>query len=136
MENKLTFKNYSDALKEDKLLGLKCNECSTITTPPKIACRECSSMDMDIVELSGKGKIQTFTTIFVPPEGRETECPYIMGLIELDEGAWVTGNIVGVDPEKASMDLIGRTVKMGHKVLPGDKYSAGEMVSPIFDLVD
>ena len=136
MEYKLTFKNYTEALKENKLLGLKCNECGTISIPPKMTCRECSSTDMDIAELSGTGKVQTFTTIFVPPEGREAECPSVMGLIELDEGAWMTGNIIGVDPAKASMDLIGRKVKAGHKVLPGAKYSAGEMVSPTFDLVD
>jgi len=32
------------------------------------------------------------------------------------------------------MELIGKKVKMGHKVFAGDKYSAGEGVSPLFRL--
>ncbi len=38
MEYKLTFKGYNEALKENKLLGLKCQECGTITVPPKMVC--------------------------------------------------------------------------------------------------
>jgi len=89
---------------------------------------------MDIVELSGQGKIQTFTTVFVAPEGREDECPYTIVLVELDEGPWIMGNLTGIDPSKATMELIGRRVKMGHKVFSGDKYSAGEASRPVFSL--
>jgi len=136
MQYKLTFKDYSEALKENKLLGLKCKECGTITTPPKMVCRQCTSPDMDIVELTGKGKNQTFTVVHVAPEGREEEAPYIIVLVELDEGPWIMGNLVGVDPNEVTTELvIGRRVKMaGHEVFPGDKYSAGEGARPLFSL--
>ncbi len=134
MEHKLTFNDYNEALKENKLLGLKCKECGTITVPPKMVCRQCASPDMEIVELKGRGKIQTFTPVFVAAEGREDEVPYIIVLVELDEGPWLMGNLTGVDPDKATMELIGKRVKMGHKVFPGDKYSAGESASPLFSL--
>jgi len=132
MEYKLTFRDYSEALKKNRLLGLKCHECGAITVPPKMACRKCASPDMEIVELTGKGKIQTFTTVNVAPEGRESECPYIIVLAELDEGPWIMGNLIGIDPSEATMELIGKRVKMGHKVFPGDKYSAGDGASPLF----
>jgi len=44
------------------------------------------------------------------------------------------GNLTGVDPKEATMELIGKRVKMGHKVFPGDKYSSGESASPLFSL--
>ena len=132
MEYKLTFRDYSEALKKNRLLGLKCHECGAITVPPKMACRKCASPDMEIVELTGNGKIQTFTTINVAPEGRESECPYIIVLAELNEGPWIMGNLIGIDPSEATMELIGKRVKMGHKVFPGDKYSAGDGASPLF----
>ena len=132
MEHKLSFKDYNEALKQDKLLGLKCKQCGAITVPPKILCSACSSPDLDIVELSGKGKIQTFTVVFVPPEGREPETPYVIVLVELEEGPWLMGNLTGVDPAKVTMDIIGKKVKMGHAVFPGDKYSAGEETKPLF----
>ena len=132
MEHKLAFKEYNEALRQNKLLGLKCQDCGAITVPPKMACRKCTSPDMDIVELSGKGKIKTFTTVNVAPEGRESELPYIIVLVELDEGPWLMGNLIDNDPANANMELIGKRVKMGHKVFTGDKYSAGEAASPLF----
>ena len=134
MEHKLDFKQYNEALKQNKLLGLKCKQCGTITVPPKIACENCASTDLDIVELSGNGKIQTFTTVFVPPEGREDECPYVIVLVELDEGPWIMGNLTGIDPNTVTMDIMGKKVKMGHAVFPGDKYSAVEEARPLFSL--
>jgi uncharacterized OB-fold protein len=135
MEYKLTFKTYNEALKQDKLLGLKCRDCGAVNVPPAIICRKCESKEMDIVELKGDGKIRTFTTVFVAAEGRESEVPYIIVLVELDEGPWLMGNLDGIDPQKASMELIGEKVRMGHKVFNGDKYSAGEGARPLFRLV-
>jgi len=135
MEHKLIFKDYNEALKQNKLLGLKCRACGAITVPPKMVCRQCASPDMEIVELKGSGKIRTFTTVFVAAEGRESEIPYTIVMVEMDDGPWVMGNLEGIDPKEASMELVGRKVNMGHKVFPGDKYSAGEGARPLFSLV-
>ena len=135
MEYKLTCKEYNESLKKDVLLGLKCNECGAINVPPKMVCGQCTSTDMEIVALSGRGSIQTFTTVFVAPEGREAEVPYTVVMVELDEGPWIAGNLIDIDPSKATMELIGRNVKLGHKVFPGDKYSAGDMARPLFSFV-
>lgn len=97
-----------------------------------MVCGQCTSLDMEVVELSGKGNIQTFTTVFVAPEGREAEAPYIIVMVELDEGPWIVGNLIDIDPSKATMELIGKRVNLGHKVFPGDKYSAGDMARPLF----
>ncbi len=132
MEYKLTFKEYNEALKKDKLLGLKCKECGTVNVPPKMVCGKCTGPDMEIVELGGRGTIQTFTTVYVAAEGREAEAPYTIVMVELDEGPWIMGNLIDIDPRRATMELIGKRVEMGHKVFPGDKYSAGEVARPLF----
>lgn len=134
MEHKLSFKEYNEALKQNKLLGLKCRKCGAVTVPPRIACSKCTSTELDVTELSGKGTIQTFTTVFVPPEGREPESPYVIVVVELDEGPWLMGNLTGVDPKSVAMDIMGKRVKMGHAVFPGDKYSAGDAARPLFSL--
>ena len=136
MEQKLYFKDYNEALKQNKLLGLKCRACGAITIPPKMACRQCASPDMEVVEVKSNGKIITFTTVFVGAEGRESEVPYTIVIVELEEGPWIMGNMEGIDPKAASMELIGKKVKMGSKIFPGDKYSAGESVRPVFSLVN
>lgn len=135
MEYKLTSKAYHDALKENRLLGLKCKSCGAITATPRMVCRKCGGMDLDIMPLKGSGKIKTFTTVFVPAEGREAECPYVLVMVELEEGPWLMGNLETADPAKVAMDVIGKGVKMGVKVFTGDKYSAGESARPVFSLV-
>ena len=136
MEQKLYFKDYNEALKQNKLLGLKCRACGAITIPPKMACRQCASPDMEVIEVNSSGKIKTLTTVFVGAEGRESEVPYTIVIVELEEGPWIMGNLEGIDPKAISMELIGKKVKMGNKVFPGDKYSAGEGARPVFTLVN
>ena len=136
MEQKLYYNDYNEALKQNKILGLKCNSCGEITVPPKMACRQCGSPDIEVVEVKTDGKIKTFTTVFVGAEGRENEVPYILVIVELEEGPWIMGNLEGIDPKTASMELIGKKVKMENKVFTGDKYSAGESARPVFTLAN
>lgn len=134
MEHKLNFETYNNALKQDKLLGLKCRECSTITTPPKMACRHCASPNMEVVTLSGKGTIQSFTTVYVAPEGLQKQSPYTVLLVELDEGPWLMGNLSGVNPEKTTMELIGKKVKLGHRIIQCGKNNDNETAVPLFQI--
>ena len=137
MEYKLTYDKYAAALKEDRLLGLKCKKCGAFTCPPSITCLECSSIDIEIAELSGRGEIDTFTVIRVPPEGFEEDAPYIVARVKLDEGPFIIGRLISVDPEKTSIDLIGRKVKIGHMIVTKDKYKfsgVDECVVPTFSL--
>jgi len=134
MDYTLTFTAYRDALRKGQFLGLKCHKCGSYTVPPRKVCAQCSSEDMEIVPLSGKGKIQDFTVIFVPPEGYEA--PFVVAMAELDEGPWVMGNVIGVDPASVNMDIIGRRVNIGYKEVPGDKISPGERVALTFKLAD
>lgn len=134
-EYKLTFKEYGNALRKHKLMGLKCNECGTYTCPPKMVCHECTSTDLKVKELCGYGKVVTFTVNNVAPEGRESEAPYIILLVELDEGPWIMGNFADIDPGKVTVGLIGKKVRLGVKIMPKDKYSSSERPRPMFSFI-
>ena len=129
LKYKLIFKDFNEALKKDnKLLGLKCNGCGKSTCPPKMTCQECGSTNLDVVTLSGRGEIVTFTVSYVPGYGREAEAPILIVMVELDEGPWILGNLVDMDPNQATMEsLIGKRVKMSPRseVYSGDLYSQG-----------
>ena len=132
MKYKIDFRAYSEALKQNRLLGLKCRTCTAITCPPKMVCQECGGSDQEIIELSGKGEIKTFTTTTVAPLGREVEVPYTIVIVALDEGPWISGNLNEMNPAKVTMAVIGKRVTLGHKVFPGDVYSFGEAARPLF----
>jgi uncharacterized OB-fold protein len=131
---KLTHVQYFAALKENILKGLKCLDCGTITVPPKAVCDDCASTNQEVTQLSGDGTIKTFTVIRVAPEG--FKAPYVVVLAQLREGPWLTGVLNSLDPGSATMELIGKKVKLGHQVVPHMKHAAGEGVVPLFSLVD
>jgi len=136
MEYTLTFDEYNRALKKNRLLGLKCTACDAVIAPPVMICPACGAGALEVTELGGRGIIQTFTVNFVAALGRECEVPYTVVLVELDEGPWIMGNLVDVDPAVVNMDIIGKRVKMGENIgarlFPGDAYSAGDAARPLF----
>jgi len=134
MEHKLTFKEYNEALKKNRLLGLKCNNCGEVIVQPRLACRQCGSYEMNIMDLQGSGNIQSFTVINVPPEGREPGVPYIVVMVELSEGPWIMGNLSGIRTDDVTTDLIGKSVALGESTVVADKYSGGEVACPVFAL--
>jgi hypothetical protein len=111
MEYKLSIKDYTAALKENRPLGLKCLDCGAVTVPPRMACRSCASSALEVSALSGRGKIVTFTSIHVASAERHGHTPYLVVMVELEEGAWLMGNLSDFDPDLASMELIGRAVE-------------------------
>ena len=118
MEYKLTFEQYQQGLAQDKFLGLQCNTCQAVTFPPLAMCRNCSGTDLKVTEIKGVGTLRTFTVIRVAPQGKKP--PYVVAMVELDEGAWVIGNLVDINPEESSMDLIGKRVALGTQRVKDD----------------
>jgi uncharacterized OB-fold protein len=118
MEYKLTFEQYQKGLAEGKFLGLKCGKCDAYTFPPQGVCTECGDQDMEVTEMKGKGTLRNFTVIRVAPEGMKP--PYIVAMVELDEGPWATGNLMEMNLEEADMSLIGRKVKLGSRAFKSD----------------
>ena len=134
MDYKLTYDQYQQGLEEGKLLGLKCNGCNAVTFPPRALCRECNGSDLNITGIEGHGTLRTFTVIRVAPEGMAP--PYVVAMAEIDEGAWVMGNLVDIDPDDADMSLIGKKVKLGSRIVKGNTYSGGDSRVVTFSLAE
>lgn len=131
MEYLLSADKYADALRAGRFLGLKCHECGEYTVPPQKVCSACRSEDMEVVELSRKGEVRSFTVIYTPAEGFTP--PYIVALVELEEGPWVTVNIINFDAEKATMEnLIGRKGRIDYQEVPADMFSGGPRIALTF----
>ena len=70
---------------------------------------------MEWVEMKGNGKIAAFSAIAVGPsctieEGYDRDNPYLVGIVELDEGPKVSGRILGLDARRPE------NIKMGTPV--------------------
>jgi uncharacterized OB-fold protein len=64
----------------------KCKGCGAVYFPPRLLCPDCKESSFEKVVLSGRGKVETFTIIRVPPCEHVDEAPYAVGIIELDDG--------------------------------------------------
>lgn len=84
---------FADFLKDGKLMGSRCKKCGIFSFPPRADCLECMSPEFDWVETTGEGTLATFTRIHAAPTGFDDIAPYIIGIMDLDDGgrlmAWM-----------------------------------------------
>ena len=82
------------------LLGVKCENCGSHYFPKRSICPQCRRKGkITQVKYSGKGKVFSFTEVTAPPQGFEDQVPYILAVIELEEGARLTAQIVDARKE-------------------------------------
>lgn len=78
--------DFADHLKDGRLMGSRCKACGTTAFPPRADCEQCMSGDFEFNEISGKAILHTFTKIVAAPTGFEDATPYIVGVVDLEEG--------------------------------------------------
>ncbi|MBI3966944.1 MAG: OB-fold domain-containing protein [Chloroflexi bacterium] len=76
-----------------KLNGLLCGGCGQRYAAPAYYCERCGGTTLGPTELSSRGEVYSYTTIYVPPEGFEGEAPYDIAVIDLEDGVRATGRL-------------------------------------------
>jgi uncharacterized OB-fold protein len=74
----------------------RCRSCGTATIMAFGACPGCASEDLVVEVASGDGRIVSAVVSHLPAPGRES--PFVLAVVELDEGARLLSNVVGVAP--------------------------------------
>jgi uncharacterized OB-fold protein len=86
-------------LEEGKLMGTRCRVCGMVFFPPRADCYGCLSSDMEWFQVTGTGKLLTWSRLQYGPVGFEGDLPYSIAV--LDYGAYkVFGRIAGDVPEE------------------------------------
>lgn len=102
-----TIEQFYKFIGERKLMGAKCSKCGKILVPPRPICPECLSDSLSWIELENRGKLLTYTIIYVAPEKFQSAAPYAFGIIELGNDVRLPGMIQGVKHEdiRVGMEL-------------------------------
>jgi uncharacterized OB-fold protein len=102
-----TIEQFYKFLTQGKLMAGKCQRCGKIHLPPRPLCDNCFSQQFTWTEVSGKGKLLTYSVIHIAPPQFQAMTPYAVGIIQLENGAKIPGMITGVAQEqlKIGMDL-------------------------------
>jgi uncharacterized OB-fold protein len=77
-----------------RLEAAKCKKCGAISFPPRLICPACKGREFGPIILADKGKVITYTIIRVAPQPFVDQSPYAVGIVELDDGVRLTGQIV------------------------------------------
>ncbi|OBB46007.1 Zn-ribbon domain-containing OB-fold protein [Mycobacterium sp. 852002-51961_SCH5331710] len=95
---------FWSGLKEHELRIQRCTDCKTFRVPPRPMCGGCQSLNWDYVVSSGRGTVYSFVMPKYPPLPF-LEYPYVVALIELDEGVRIVSNLCDIEPEAIEVGM-------------------------------
>jgi uncharacterized OB-fold protein len=97
---------YWAAARSGELVMQKCLDCERHQFFPRSVCQQCLGSNLEWVEMSGRGKIISFSTVHRPPmDYFVTKIPYVLAMIALDEGPQMLSEIVGGTEDDIELDM-------------------------------
>jgi len=95
---------FWDGVRAQRLLIQRCAGCRAVRHPPRPMCPHCHSLEWDTIESSGRGTVFSFVIPHHPPLPWFPE-PYVVALVDLEEGTRLVTNIVGVAPDAVTIGM-------------------------------
>lgn len=96
------------AAREHRLVLQRCTRCGRVQHPPHAWCTACLHDGLDFVGATGWGTVYSFTVVRrTPNPAFAARVPYVVALVDLDDGVRTCTNVVGCAPE---------TVHVGQRV--------------------
>ncbi len=99
-------RGFWEGCREGELRLQLCGACGRFRYAPKRLCPTCLSEEFEWRTVSGRGEVYTFTIehhAYSP--AWEGETPYVIAVIELEEGPRMMSRLVGCDPDAVRIGL-------------------------------
>ena len=97
---------YWDSCRRGELVIQRCDKCSEYQFYPRGICANCWSNDIKWVRASGRGTVWTYTVTYQNrTQGFTQEIPYVLALVELEEGVRMFSNIVECNPREVTIGM-------------------------------
>jgi len=95
---------YWAAAVDGRLVVQHCPRCNRLQHFPRPWCTACLHDALDYVEASGRGTVYSCTVVRRNPNPAfAARVPYVLALIDLDEGVRVMSNVIGCAPEAVTI---------------------------------
>jgi uncharacterized OB-fold protein len=89
-----------DSVNRGKLEIQCCDDCKTYVFYPRGLCPSCGSRSLRWTPVSGRGEIHSLTIVHRPTNAAfKADVPYVVAIIELEEGCRLMSNVIGVQPD-------------------------------------
>jgi uncharacterized protein len=97
---------FWESVKAHAMQLQRCNGCGRFIFYPRGVCPHCFSDDLAWQPVAGTGAVHAFTIVQRHPSPAfNDEAPYVVALIELDEGVRMLSNLVDIEPDPASVKV-------------------------------
>ncbi|UCG05235.1 MAG: Zn-ribbon domain-containing OB-fold protein [Desulfobacterales bacterium] len=107
--------DFIDYLENGKVMGTRCRDCGLVFFPPRADCYQCFAGNMEWFEITGSGKLVTYSKLEFAPIGFQDDVPYCIALLDYGDFK-VFGRIAGDIPEQELK--IGMEMKTATNTLP------------------
>lgn len=104
---------FWDSCKAGAMKMQRCADCGNVAFYPVYICPECASRKLEWTPMSGRGEVHTYT---IAPSTFD-DGTMVVALVELEEGAMMTSNVVNVDPGAVH---IGMKVQVVYRAVSDD----------------
>ena len=74
--------DFIDHLEDGRVTGTRCAGCGTRFFPPRSDCFKCLDSEMAWFDVSGTGKLVTYSRLQYAPVGFEGDLPYCIALLD------------------------------------------------------
>jgi uncharacterized protein len=99
-------KPFWDGARRNELWLQRCEGCHGYLFYPRYLCTRCGSGKLRWEQVSGRGTVFTYTVARRPTHPAFADrVPYVIAVVELEEGPKLTTNIVGCEPVDVSIGL-------------------------------
>ncbi|HEX6311793.1 MAG TPA: Zn-ribbon domain-containing OB-fold protein [Acidimicrobiia bacterium] len=96
---------YWEAAARGELVVQECPECGRRQFYPRTVCTQCGA-DPGWLTCSGRGSVHTFTVIRQNhAKPFREELPYVVAMVDLEEGPRMMGNLTGCDPAEVHIGM-------------------------------
>ena len=109
---------FWEATRERRLKLQWCLSCNRVVHFPRSLCPHCGGRDLQWREAPGTGTVYSFTVDHRPPPPFGPD-PWVVALVELDEGARLMTNISGCSADQVR---IGMPVEVAWEPLPDGRH--------------
>ncbi len=86
-----------------RLEGRRCAACDRVHFPPRDRCEACGGADLEPYRLSGRGTVYAHSEVTLAPRG--FAAPYVVAMIELEEGMKVTAQLTDVEAPEVHVGM-------------------------------
>ena len=102
--------DFVSHLDEGRVTGTRCKDCGEVFFPPRADCYKCLTSNMEWFDVSGTGKLISYSKLEYAPVGFDGDLPYCIAL--LDYGDYkVFGRLASdLPPEDIAVGMDMKTV--------------------------